>query len=80
MKLSESERAVLPRNLVLINDMHAAMDRGDMDEYYRLVRELEPCAEALLATKEAFGAEMVRELGLNTSAADAEYGTGWLDE
>lgn len=80
MKLSDAERARLPRGIVVINDMHAAMDRGDMDEYYRLVRELEPSAEALLATKEAFGADMVRDLGLNTSAADTEYGPGWLDE
>ena len=44
------------------------------------MRKLVPPAEALLATKEGFGADMVRRLGVDTRLADEEYGPGWLDE
>lgn len=64
--------------------MREAEQRGDMETFYRLLRELPVPAETLMAIKvgswpPGTGAKWIREVGLNTELADAKYGPGWLD-
>ena len=58
----------------------AAQDRGDKEEAKKFLRQLKFRAESLMATKKFFGADFIREEGLNTENADIKYGPGWLDK
>lgn len=72
-------RETLDPDLVVIGDMLDAKDRGDEAEFGRLIRQLHVPAYTLMALKECGYADYIRERGLNTELADAEYGAGWLD-
>ena len=56
-----------------------ALGRGDKEEAKRIYRKIKVSAESLMATKKLFGADYIREEGLNTENADIKYGPGWLD-
>ena len=56
-----------------------AMDRGGLEEAMPFIRKIKFPACSLMATKKLFGADYIREEGLNTEKADAKYGPGWLD-
>ena len=56
-----------------------AFKRGDIDEYKSYFPLLKFEASSLMAGKKLFGADYLRELGVNTEYADAVYGPGWLD-
>lgn len=79
MAMTEAQRAVLPRDLVMLNDMMAADRRGDAGTYRELRKQLPVPAWALMALKRAGHADYIREAELDTSLADEKYGTGWLD-
>ncbi len=80
MRVTGLDRHALPRDLVVVGDMLDAKDRGDNEEYYRLMRELNVPAETLMALKKGGHTDFIRERGLKTDLADAKYGPDWLDE
>ena len=80
MKLTEAQRAELPPELVTISDAMNAEKTGDMETFYALIRTIPAPASTLMALKKCGYADFIRDRGLNTSLADAEYGPGWLDE
>lgn len=81
MAITEAQREVLPRDVIVLMEMREAEARGDQAEFYRLIRELNVPAETLMAIKnhEPLGAKFIRELRLKTDLADAKYGPGWMD-
>lgn len=52
---------------------------GDEEALNRLWKEWAPSARILMMAKRCLGAEWIRERGIDTSAAEQEYGSGWLD-
>lgn len=68
------------KNLRIVQAMLAAEERGDRDEYKRLVTELEIPAHTLMASKSVMGAAWVRAQNLNTRQAELKYGPNWLDD
>ena len=81
MAITEAERQVLTPTTITLLEMREAEERGDMEEFYRVLRKLPVPAETLMALKnhDPLGARFIRELGLNTELADAKYGPGWID-
>ena len=59
--------------------MREARRAGDYGESARLFSMQIFSAANLAACKRAFGADWIREQGLDTRLADAEFGEGWLD-
>lgn len=81
MAITEAQREVLPRDVIVLMEMREAENRGDMAEFYRLIRQLNVPAETLMALKnhESLGPQFIREMGLKTDLADAKYGPGWME-
>lgn len=77
--MTEAQRAVLPHDLVVLNEMVEADRRGDAETYRELRSQLEVPVWMLKALKRAGYADYIREAGLNTTLADKELGPGWLD-
>ena len=82
LELTTEQRAALPRNSKIVVAMWEAKDRGDTEEYYRLLSELDIPAHTLMAIKcaKAGGADWIRARNLRTRQADEIYGPGWLDQ
>ena len=80
-KFTAEERAALSGNSQILLAMLEAEDRGDQAEADRLLSKLEGPPHALMAIKNSIpnGADMIREMNLNTRLADEKYGPGWLD-
>ena len=77
---TDEERAALPENSKILVAMWEAEDRSDMAEADRLLSKVEGPAHTLMAIKEMpGGADMIREMNLNTRLADEKYGPDWLD-
>ena len=76
MKLTEAQRKEMNPVLVTISDAMNAHQAGDMDTFCELMRTVPIPASTLLAIKKAGNADVIREQGLNTSLADAEFGPG----
>lgn len=59
--------------------MQQARDRGDMETYRRLQRQLKVPAETLMAARRSMGADRIRLRGFRMELADAKCGPDWLD-
>ncbi len=77
MPLSEQERKESIENAKAMLD---AFDNGDDDAFYAAAREMKAPADALMACKKVNGADWIKEMGLDTSRADQEYGKDWLNK
>jgi len=81
--LPEDERAELMReggmNLVCAAESSEAGKAGDEETAWAWLSLAEMPAHTLLRLKRTQGAGFIREMGLNTTSADAAYGAGWLD-
>ena len=53
---------------------------GEEDLAMKIFSKMPLAPESLLAAKETMGADWIINNNLNTSRADAEYGTQWLNE
>ena len=60
--------------------MLAASKSGDDDAFYAAAKKIKVPADALMACKKVNGADWIREMGLDTSRADQEYGEDWLNK
>ena len=63
----------------LIDARLLADQAGEEDLAMKIFSKMPLAPESLLAAKETFGAAWIRQHNLNTSRADAEYGSQWLD-
>ena len=70
---------ITPEEKQAMDDLVAAISRGDMAARDRAVKKVRFLPSSLMAMKKVFGAEFIREAGLNTDLADKFYGPGWLD-
>jgi len=81
--LPEEKRAALLReggtNLVYIAESQEAGKVNDMDAAWAWMALAELPAHSLMRLKNSEGANFIRNLGFNTTKADATYGPGWLD-
>lgn len=68
------------KNRAIMSDMLEALGRGDDAEFTRLFSTLEISPAVAMHVKRAFGAASIREIGMRTDRAEAEFGPGWLDE
>jgi hypothetical protein len=58
----------------------AAAEAGDEAEEFRLLRLLPMAPHLVLAAKEVYGIEYVKNSGWDLSEAYAELGEGWLEQ
>jgi len=81
--LSAEEREALLRegsmNLVYVAESQEADDAGDKEASWAWLSMAKLPADALFIIKECSGAEFIRDMGFDTSRADAVYGADWLD-
>ena len=64
----------------LLEARRVANDANDYDLASKVFTKLPLAPESLLAAKATMGADWIRQRNLNTSRADAEYGTNWLSQ
>ena len=74
-----AEAAKHRREMVLLSKMQDARERGDWDEYFRLLPGMPMTPEWLKTMKRLYGADTIRAMRIDTSPADERYGHGWLD-
>ena len=79
LELTTEQRAALPKNSKIVLAMWEAEDRGDMEEYYRLLSEVDVPAHTLMALKRTGNADWIRERNLRTTLADKKYGPDWME-
>ncbi|MDR2164202.1 MAG: hypothetical protein LBO79_00910 [Zoogloeaceae bacterium] len=77
--LPVEEREGLTQNGIYLAEAMAAGEAGDEDTSWKWLALADLPAYSLMSCKKNLGADFVREKGLNTAPADAEYGPGWLD-
>jgi len=81
--LSAEEREALLRegsmNLVYLAESQDASAAGDEDASWAWLSMAKLSASSLWTIKECSGAQFVRDMGFDTSSADAAYGPDWLD-
>jgi len=81
--LSEEEREALLRegsmNLVYIAESQEADDAGDKAASWAWLSMAKLPASSLRTIKRCSGAQFIRDMGFDTSSADAIYGPDWLD-
>ena len=74
MQLStEQKYAILDASL-------AAAERGDKHEQGRLIRQIPLAPHLAKAAKDIWGKEFLLQEGYDLSAAEAAYGSNWLDQ
>ncbi|MDO5678978.1 MAG: hypothetical protein Q4G54_01510 [Pelistega sp.] len=78
--LADSEREGLTQNGIYLAESMAAGDAGDEETAWQWLSYAVVPAHALKSLKTLRGAEFIREKGLRTETAQAEYGENWLDE
>jgi len=82
--LPEDERAALMHeggmNLVYLAESQEAEKINDMDAAWAWMALAELPAHSLMRLKNSEGTDFIRNLGFNTTKADAAYGLGWLDK
>lgn len=76
LNLTDEERQ---EQLDLLEEFGDAMDRDDEETQRRCRAKIKFLPGSLMALKEVWGADFVREQGYNTELADEYYGPGWLD-
>ena len=77
MPLSEQER----KEQLSIIQAGMDADHADNDKlFYENLKKMKAPADALMACKKVNGADWIREMGLDTSRADQEYGKDWLNK
>jgi hypothetical protein len=57
-----------------------ASDAGNEEEELRLLRMLPLAPHLAMAGKEVYGAEYMKSAGYDLSAANEEFGDGWLEK
>jgi len=81
--LPQARRDVLMRegdtDLLYIAESQEARDAGDMDTAWRWLALADVPAHTLMFLKDQYGAQFIRDFGFDTTAADAQYGAGWLN-
>jgi len=81
--LPQEKREALLReggtNLVYIAESQEAGRVNDLDTAWAWMALAELPAHSLMRLKNSEGADFIRNLGFNTTKADAAYGPGWLD-
>jgi hypothetical protein len=77
--LPAEEREGLTQNGIYLAEALAATEAGDLDTSWEWLAMTDLPAYSLMSCKKNLGADFIRERGLNTAPADAEYGRGWLD-
>jgi hypothetical protein len=77
--LPDSEREGLTQNGIYLAEAMAAGESGDEDTSWKWLALADLPAYSLMSCKKNLGTDFIRERGLNTAPADAEYGLGWLD-
>jgi len=66
-------------NLVYVAESQEADDAGDKEASWAWLSMAKLPADALWILKRTSGAQFIRDMGFDTSRADATYGTDWLD-
>jgi len=81
--LSEEEREGLLQeggmNLVYLAESQDAGAAGDKEASWAWLSMATLPADALALLKRTSGAQFIRDMGFDTSRADAVYGADWLD-
>ncbi len=70
---TEQKYAILDASL-------AAAERGDRPEHSRLIRQIPLVPHLAKTAKEIWGKEFLLKAGYDLSAAEAAYGSDWLDQ
>ena len=70
---TEQKYAILDASL-------AAAERGDTIEQGRLIRQIPLAPHLAKAAKEIWGKKFLLQEGYDLSAAEATYGSNWLDQ
>ena len=82
--LDEEERAALLReggtNLLYTAESQEAGRAGDEETAWAWLSLVALPAHTLKRLKKNYGAQFIRDLGMDTSKADALYGPNWLDQ
>ena len=66
-------------DLQALHDYGDAVEKGDRAASSAAIRRIKIDPITLKGMKMFLGADVIREMGLNTELADKEYGPGWLD-
>jgi hypothetical protein len=77
--MTEADREGLTQNGIYLAESVAAGEAGDEDAAWAWLALADLPAYTLMSCKDNLGADFIREKGLRTESADAEYGPGWLD-
>jgi len=81
--LPPEERDALMReggmDLVYVVESQKADKAGDAQASWAWLALAELPAHSLMRLKKNHGAQFIRDMGFNTTKADAMYGAGWLD-
>ena len=79
MPITEEQRARLDPEMRALSDALVAMRRDDMATACEHMSKVPIPPETLMAFKTCGDADLIREMGMNTTLADEKYGPGWLD-
>jgi hypothetical protein len=78
--MTEAKRQrYMNENSRYLGEALAAHIANDMDASWKWLALANLPAHSLMSCKVNLGADFIREKGLKTNTADAEYGPGWLD-
>jgi len=67
------------RNLLYVAESREARAAGDKEASWAWLSMAKLPADALSILKRTSGAQFIREMGFDTSSAEAVYGADWLD-
>jgi len=74
------EQHILIEQGRIIDKMYAAIDADDWDTATKYGQQLIVAPELARCFKKVFGADDLKNSGLNLSAAEERYGKDWLDK
>jgi len=67
-------------NLVYLAESQDADEAGDTEASWAWLSMAKLSASSLRTLKRCSGAQLIRDMGFDTSSADAVYGPDWLDQ
>ncbi len=83
-KSQTKRKTCYPENAELLDiaeEFSAAADRdAPYEELLRIARKIKASPDTAKYMKRVYGKEMLKEMKLDFTLADAEFGEGWLDE
>jgi hypothetical protein len=69
----------LEEKLAIGMKAHESMLAGDTEGYFRIAKQVPIPPYLAKIFKEKVGVDFLRNSGLNLAEAEAEFGSGWLD-